>query len=41
MTRRVVFACSGVADNLAAIPQLAGELNADVVTLTLDLGQTG
>ena len=39
MTRRVVFACSGVADNLAAIPPLAREFNADVVTLTLDVGQ--
>jgi argininosuccinate synthase len=38
---RVVFACSDGADNLAAIPQLAGEFNADVVALTLDLGQAG
>jgi argininosuccinate synthase len=41
MTPRLVFACSGAADNLAAIPQLADELNAEVVALTLDLGQTG
>ena len=41
MTPRVVFACSGAADNLAAIPQLGAEFNADVVTLTLDLGQAG
>jgi argininosuccinate synthase len=41
MTARVVFACSGAADNLAGIPQLAREFNADVVTLTLDVGQGG
>lgn len=40
MTPRAVFACSG-ADNVAAIPQLAEEFNAEVVTLTLDLGQAG
>src|SRR6185369_4471052 len=39
MTARVVFACSGAADNVAAIPQLAEEFNAEVVALTLDLGQ--
>ena len=41
MTPRVVFACSGGAENLAAIPQLAAKFNADVVALTLDLGQAG
>jgi len=41
MTPRVIFACSGGADNLAAIPQLAGAFNAEVVALTLDLGQAG
>ena len=41
MTTRVIFACSGAADNLAGIPQLAREFNADVVTLTLDVGQAG
>lgn len=41
MTPRVVFACSGNAENLAAMPQLAGEFNVDVVALTLDLGQAG
>jgi len=41
MTPRVVFACSGAAANLAVIPQLAAEFNADVVALTLDLGQAG
>jgi argininosuccinate synthase len=41
MTSRVVFACSGDVDDLAAIPQLAAELNADIVALTLDLGQAG
>lgn len=37
----VVFACSGAAGNLAAIPRLAAEFNADVVALTLDVGQGG
>jgi argininosuccinate synthase len=41
MTPRVVFACSGAPDNLAAIPQVAAEFNAEIVTLTLDLGQSG
>jgi len=41
MRPRVVFACCGDADNLAAIPRLAAELNVDVVALTLDLGQAG
>jgi argininosuccinate synthase len=41
MTPRVVFACSGAADNLAAIPQLAAEFNAEIVALMLDLGQSG
>jgi len=37
--RRVVIACSGSPDSLAAIPRLATELDADVVTVTLDIGQ--
>ena len=39
MSKRIVFACSGSADNLAAIPRLASALGADVVALTLDVGQ--
>lgn len=39
MTSRVVFACSGRGDNLATIPRLAVECNAEVVAVTLDLGQ--
>jgi len=38
--RRIVIACSGSAESVAAIPQLAGEFDADVVTVTLDIGQT-
>jgi len=41
MMSRIVFACSGAADNIAAIPRLATEFNAEVVTLTLDIGQAG
>ena len=41
MMRRIVLACSGSADNIAAVPQLAAEFDAEVVTLTLDIGQTG
>ena len=37
----IVFACSGTPSNLSAIPRLAAEFNADVVALTLDVGQTG
>lgn len=39
MSKRIVFACSGSADNLAAIPRLASAFGADVVALTLDVGQ--
>jgi argininosuccinate synthase len=39
VTSRVVFACSGSGDNLATIPRLAVECNAEVVAVTLDLGQ--
>jgi argininosuccinate synthase len=39
MMPRVVFACSGAAENIAAIPRLAAEFDAEVVTLTLDVGQ--
>jgi len=41
MTSRLVLACSGAADNIAAIPRLAAEFAAEVVTLTLDIGQAG
>ena len=41
MMPRVVLACSGAVDNIVAIPQLAAEFNAEVVTLTLDIGQAG
>lgn len=36
---RIVFACSGTAESLAAIPRLAESCDADVVALTLDVGQ--
>lgn len=39
MSTRVVFACSGSADNLAAIPRLASAFDAEIVALTLDVGQ--
>ena len=39
--RRVVFACSGHVDNLAAIPRLTAQFDAQVVALTLDVGQGG
>jgi argininosuccinate synthase len=39
--RRIVFACSGDVDNLAAIPRLTAEFDAQVVALTLDVGQGG
>ena len=41
MTSRIVFACSGADDNLAAIPRLMAEYKADVVAMTLDVGQPG
>ena len=37
---RIVFACSGSPENLAAIPRLARTYDAEIVALTLDLGQT-
>jgi argininosuccinate synthase len=37
--RRIVIACSGSSDSLAAIPRLAGEFDAEVVTVILDIGQ--
>ena len=37
---RIVFACSGTAASIAAIPRLAAIFAADVVTLTLDVGQS-
>jgi argininosuccinate synthase len=39
--RRIVLAHSGGPDTLAAIPGLAARFQAEVVTLTLDLGQGG
>ena len=39
MSTRIVFACSGSADNLAAIPGLASAFDAEIVALTLDVGQ--
>jgi argininosuccinate synthase len=36
---RIVFACSGSPENLAAIPRLAAAYDAEVVALTLDVGQ--
>jgi argininosuccinate synthase len=40
MMPRIVFACSG-GNNIAAIPRLTVEFGAEVVTLTLDVGQAG
>lgn len=40
-TPRIVFACSGSTGNLAAIPWLAATFHAEVVALTLDVGQVG
>jgi len=40
-THRIVFACSGTAENLAAIAWLASTFQAEIVTLTLDVGQAG
>jgi argininosuccinate synthase len=39
--RRIVFACSGDLHNLAAIPRLTAQFDAQVVALTLDVGQGG
>lgn len=39
MTQRIVFAYSGSDDSSAAIPLLAREYHAEVVAMTLDLGQ--
>ena len=41
MTSRIVFACSGADDNVAAIPRLMADYAADVVAMTLDVGQPG
>lgn len=38
--RRIVIACSGSSESLAAIPRLASAFDADVVTVTLDIGQS-
>jgi argininosuccinate synthase len=39
LSQRIVFACAGSRDNCAAIPWLAATFGADVVAMTLDLGQ--
>jgi len=39
LKQRIVFACSGSPDNLAAIPHIAATHDAEIVTLTLDVGQ--
>jgi argininosuccinate synthase len=39
VSTRIVFGCSGSADNLAAIPRLASAFGADIVAVTLDVGQ--
>jgi len=39
LRQRVVFACSGSAEDCAAIRSLAARRDADVVALTLDIGQ--
>jgi argininosuccinate synthase len=39
LTPRIVFACSGSSDNCAAIPRLAATFSAEVVAMTLDVGQ--
>lgn len=36
---RIVMACSGSSDSLAAIRRIASDVDADVVTVTLDIGQ--
>jgi argininosuccinate synthase len=38
--QRVVIACSGSPESLAAIPRLGAAFDADVVTVTLDIGQS-
>jgi len=37
--QRIVFACSGSAENSAAIPRLAASCDAEIVAMTLDVGQ--
>ena len=39
MKQRIVFACSGSVENCAAIPWLAASVDAEVVAMTLDVGQ--
>lgn len=39
MRERIVFACSGSAEDCAAIAPLAARFDADIVALTLDVGQ--
>jgi argininosuccinate synthase len=38
--QRIVVACSGSSRSLAAIPRLASAFDAEVVTVTLDIGQS-
>ncbi len=39
MKQRIVFACSGSAENCATIPRLAVTCDAEIVAMTLDVGQ--
>jgi len=39
LKQRIVFACSGSAENCAAIPWLATTFGAEIVAMTLDVGQ--
>jgi argininosuccinate synthase len=39
LKQRIVFACSGSAENAAAIPWLAATCDAEIVAMTLDVGQ--
>jgi argininosuccinate synthase len=39
LTGRIVFACSGTPGNCAAIPWLAATFGAEIVAMTLDVGQ--
>jgi argininosuccinate synthase len=38
--KRIVIACSGSRESLAAIPRLAAACDAEVITVTLDIGQS-
>jgi argininosuccinate synthase len=39
LTQRIVFACSGSRESVDAIPRLAATFGAEIVVLTLDVGQ--